>query len=61
MRATFSSLIAAASVVAGVSGKVIPRQQGSLPPVTTDGNAFWAGDERFYIRGVAYQPGKTPR
>lgn len=37
--------------------KVIARQQGSLPPVTSEGNAFWANGERFYIRGVAYQPG----
>jgi hypothetical protein len=36
----------------------VPRQQGSLPPVEVRGNAFFAGDERFYIRGVAYQPGE---
>ncbi|KAF2452999.1 1,3-beta-glucanosyltransferase Gel1 [Lineolata rhizophorae] len=30
---------------------------GSLPTVTTKGNAFMAGDDRFYIRGVDYQPG----
>lgn len=27
------------------------------PQVTVKGNAFWAGDERFYVRGVDYQPG----
>lgn len=27
------------------------------PPVTIKDNAFWVGDERFYIRGIAYQPG----
>jgi hypothetical protein len=27
-------------------------------PVTIRGNAFFAGEERFYIRGVAYQPGQ---
>jgi hypothetical protein len=31
--------------------------KGNLPPVSVRGNAFFAGDERFYIRGVAYQPG----
>nr|POE85412.1 1,3-beta-glucanosyltransferase gel1 [Quercus suber] len=25
--------------------------------IESRGNAFWDGDERFYIRGVAYQPG----
>lgn len=29
----------------------------SLPTVTTKGNAFFAGSDRFYIRGVDYQPG----
>lgn len=29
----------------------------SLPTVTVQGNAFFAGDDRFYIRGVDYQPG----
>jgi len=30
---------------------------GSLPAVSVKGNAFFAGDNRFYIRGVDYQPG----
>ncbi|EME47200.1 glycoside hydrolase family 72 protein [Dothistroma septosporum NZE10] len=29
----------------------------SLPTVTTKGNAFYAGSDRFYIRGIDYQPG----
>ncbi|KAI5846020.1 Glucanosyltransferase-domain-containing protein [Tricharina praecox] len=29
----------------------------ALDPVTVKGNAFFVGDERFYIRGVDYQPG----
>ena len=29
----------------------------TLPTVTTKGNAFFAGEDRFYIRGVDYQPG----
>jgi len=29
----------------------------SLPTITVKGNAFWAGSERFYVRGVDYQPG----
>lgn len=41
------------------SAKVLPRQsQGNLPPIVSEGNAFWTeSGERFYIRGVAYQPG----
>jgi hypothetical protein len=31
--------------------------KGKLPPITVKGNAFFAGDKRFYVRGVAYQPG----
>ena len=31
--------------------------KGNLPAVTVKGNAFFTGDKRFYIRGVAYQPG----
>lgn len=45
-RATSSS---SASSASGTSS-------GSLPTVTTKGNAFFAGDSRFYIRGVDYQP-----
>nr|POF17304.1 1,3-beta-glucanosyltransferase gel1 [Quercus suber] len=29
----------------------------SLPTVTIKGNAFFSGDDRFYIRGIDYQPG----
>lgn len=30
---------------------------GVTQPVTVKGNAFFAGDKRFYIRGLDYQPG----
>lgn len=29
----------------------------TLPTITTKGNAFFSGDDRFYIRGIDYQPG----
>lgn len=58
MKSTISSVLAVgAALCAGVSGQVVKRQSGTLPPVTTEGNAFYADGERFYIRGVAYQPG----
>ncbi|KAK3988295.1 Glucanosyltransferase-domain-containing protein [Cladorrhinum sp. PSN332] len=34
-----------------------PRKRASLPIVTVSGNAFWQGKDRFYVRGVDYQPG----
>ncbi|OTA89213.1 glycoside hydrolase family 72 protein [Hypoxylon sp. CO27-5] len=35
----------------------LPKRADSLPTVTASGNAFWAGDTRFYVRGIDYQPG----
>ncbi|GAB7357952.1 hypothetical protein MBLNU230_g0119t1 [Neophaeotheca triangularis] len=54
---TTAVLATALTAASGAFGKIKKRQQGSLPPVTTRGNAFYAGGERFYMRGVAYQPG----
>jgi len=44
----------AASAAATPTGTV---QKRGITPVTVKGNAFFAGDSRFYIRGVDYQPG----
>ncbi|KAK5131064.1 beta-glucanosyltransferase [Meristemomyces frigidus] len=33
----------------------------SLPKVTVKGNAFFAGEDRFYVRGVDYQPGGSSK
>ncbi|KAI1380646.1 glycoside hydrolase family 72 protein [Hypoxylon crocopeplum] len=55
-----ASALAAVSVVhAGPTAteKELPRRADPLPTVTASGNAFWAGDNRFYIRGIDYQPG----
>ncbi|KAI2639085.1 glycoside hydrolase family 72 protein [Hypomontagnella submonticulosa] len=54
-----SALAAASMVHAGPTPteKELPRRADSLPTVTASGNAFWAGDKRFYIRGIDYQPG----
>ncbi|KAJ5925536.1 1-3-beta-glucanosyltransferase [Penicillium verhagenii] len=32
-------------------------QRDSITPITVKGNAFFQGNDRFYIRGVDYQPG----
>lgn len=58
MKSVFTAAVAAASLVSGAfAGRVKKRQAGNLPPVTVSGNAFMAGEDRFFIRGVAYQPG----
>lgn len=40
-----------------LAGTVAPR--ASFQPVTIKGNAFFAGKDRFYVRGVDYQPGTS--
>ncbi|KAK2753453.1 beta-glucanosyltransferase [Arachnomyces sp. PD_36] len=35
----------------------VAEKRDSVTPVTVKGNAFFKGDERFYIRGIDYQPG----
>ncbi|KAH9866252.1 beta-glucanosyltransferase [Plenodomus biglobosus] len=47
----------AAALVASVTATPTTVQKRSITPVTVKGNAFFAGNERFYIRGVDYQPG----
>ncbi|KAH7071519.1 Glucanosyltransferase-domain-containing protein [Paraphoma chrysanthemicola] len=52
------ALIALCAAIAPAFANIVPRQtKGKLPAVTVKGNAFFAGDNRFYVRGVAYQPG----
>ena len=46
----------ALSATTALASVLAPRAS-SLPAVTVKGNAFFAGDQRFYIRGVDYQPG----
>lgn len=48
----------AAALVASVSATPANAvQKRSITPITVKGNAFFAGNDRFYIRGVDYQPG----
>ncbi|KAI6713401.1 hypothetical protein JHW43_004118 [Diplocarpon mali] len=47
-----------AFAVATPPSRVLERWASStLTPITITGNAFYQGSERFYIRGVDYQPG----
>lgn len=55
----FASLALAGSLTQAAD--LLPRasstSSSALPAITVQGNAFYAGDSRFYIRGVDYQPG----
>lgn len=51
-----ATVVAASTVPAALYHPLSPRSS-SLPEVTVKGNAFFAGSNRFYIRGVDYQPG----
>lgn len=42
---------------AAVAASFLGVASAALPAITVKGNAFFAGDERFYIRGLDYQPG----
>jgi hypothetical protein len=52
------ALLAVLGALSPAFASVVSRQsKGKLPAVSVKGNAFFAGDSRFYVRGVAYQPG----
>ncbi|KAF2646783.1 hypothetical protein P280DRAFT_416356 [Massarina eburnea CBS 473.64] len=46
-----------ATALGAVIAPVLAASKGNLTPIQVKGNAFYKGDERFYVRGVAYQPG----
>jgi hypothetical protein len=52
---TFAITAVLAAAVAATPAAI--EKRASITPVTVKGNAFFAGDKRFYIRGVDYQPG----
>ena len=54
---SFTALTLLGACIAPAFAAIIPRATGKLPPVTVKGNAFFADNKRFYVRGVAYQPG----
>ncbi|KAL1848265.1 1,3-beta-glucanosyltransferase [Paecilomyces lecythidis] len=63
MKGTIASM--AAAVAMGASTVMAMPQQiqarGDVTPVTVKGNAFFKGNDRFYIRGVDYQPGGSSK
>ncbi|EAT81985.2 1,3-beta-glucanosyltransferase [Parastagonospora nodorum] len=52
-----SGAIAAVLAATVAASPAAVQKRASITPVTVKGNAFFAGDKRFYIRGVDYQPG----
>ncbi|KAL4800257.1 Glucanosyltransferase-domain-containing protein [Aspergillus venezuelensis] len=50
-----TALTLSASSVLAAPNKLAARDD--VTPITVKGNAFFKGDDRFYIRGVDYQPG----
>ncbi|KAL9618719.1 MAG: hypothetical protein Q9160_006598 [Pyrenula sp. 1 TL-2023] len=54
---TAVSLATVAAVATTALAGVAPVKRASTPVVSVKGNAFFAGNSRFYMRGVDYQPG----
>jgi hypothetical protein len=61
MKGSAALLAASALFSAGFAATTVKRattvSNANTPPVTVKGNAFYANNKRFYIRGVDYQPG----
>ncbi|KAJ2901236.1 beta-glucanosyltransferase Gel1 [Zalerion maritima] len=55
--ATAALAIGLASATPTKSTPAEKVKRASAPAVSASGNAFWADGERFYIRGMDYQPG----
>lgn len=53
---TFTSIAALAAATVAFAAPGVEKR-ASLTPITVKGNAFFQGTNRFYIRGVDYQPG----
>lgn len=61
MKAASLAAVAAlgASSVLAAPSTLKPRDD--VTPITVKGNAFFKGDDRFYIRGLDYQPGGSSK
>jgi hypothetical protein len=56
MKSAFVVSALAAAVHASPAAS-LRSKRAELEPITVKGNAFFKGDERFYVRGIDYQPG----
>lgn len=63
MKTSFASLATAISLASTVLGSPsnTEKRGSSITPITVKGNAFFQGNQRFYIRGVDYQPGGSSK
>ncbi|PGH27630.1 hypothetical protein AJ80_00643 [Polytolypa hystricis UAMH7299] len=55
-----SIALGAQFALGSISGPIDKRESG-IEPITVKGNAFFKGNERFYIRGIDYQPGGSSK
>lgn len=53
--AVLASLIGAASLAS--ASPAVEKRQSKVPHIVVRGNAFFAGNDRFFVRGIDYQPG----
>ncbi|KAF2140659.1 glycoside hydrolase family 72 protein [Aplosporella prunicola CBS 121167] len=65
MKGTIFAVAALSATGAVATPALAPRASSTssskTPQVSVKGNAFFAGDKRFYIRGVDYQPGGSSK
>ena len=62
MKASFTTLATALSLGATlVQAAPAEKRDNKVTPITVKGNAFFKGDDRFYMRGVDYQPGGSSK
>ncbi|KAF2209765.1 glycoside hydrolase family 72 protein [Cercospora zeae-maydis SCOH1-5] len=57
MKGAAALVAASAALAKAAAAPNVAARASGIQPVTVKGNAFYAGNQRFYIRGVDYQPG----
>jgi hypothetical protein len=62
MKASTALLLASSLASSVFASSLVKRATTTIsnpntPPVTVKGNAFFVNNQRFYVRGVDYQPG----
>lgn len=55
---TTSALLAALGTASPATQLHERQSNSNTPAVSVKGNAFFAGSNRFYVRGIDYQPGE---